>query len=223
MFIAGLGCSMDSYTEFDTQIKDIYHFDEFKTYCKRSLLGTLKNIVHTTCLKYIPDGIFVQSVFDTLFEKLQEDNTYVYIIGHSYGGAVVATVAEKLQKYINTLDFESKNKFIEKLKTHLTICTAGSIYLPTKIQVNDIPLYNYIYKNDISEKCWRKFNNANTTLIDNSYTYYMNHYKNIESNPWKIHNSYFPLIKSLFRIARSKKKIIREKGSRHLDIIPDSI
>lgn len=218
IFVAGLGCSMDSYDEYDTKIKETYHFDEFQTYCKQNYFGTLKNIVHTTCLKYIPDNSFVNTIYNTLKAQLDNENTYVYIVGHSYGGAVVATVAKKLQEYINSLsvNLEKQTKFINKLKTYLTICTAGSIYLPTKIQVKDVPLYNYVYKNDISERCWRKFNNVNTTLIDDSFTYYMNADENIASSPIKIHNNYYPLIESIFKSARSKKKLVRDKGSRLL-------
>ncbi len=220
MFIAGLGCSMDSYDEFNTIIQTKYNYDEFKTYCDSSFIRTIKNIGHAICLKSIPKtNSFVKEIFNILIEKLKEPNTYIYIVGHSYGGAVVATVALLLQDYINSITDETeKIALINKLNTYLIIYTAGSIYIPNKKQLPDINLYNYLYKNDISEGCLAKYNNNNTNnpLLQNSYVKYMNSPENMKTHRWKIHNNYYPIIKSIFKWALDKKPLVRQTGSRHL-------
>ncbi len=224
MFIVGLGCSMDSYDEFNTIMQNNYHYDEFKTYCDSSFIRTIKNIGHAICLKSIPKtNSFVKEIFNILIEKLSKPNTYIYIVGHSYGGAVVATVALLLQDYINAItDEDEKNIFINKLNTYLIIYTVGTIYMPNKKQLPDVNLYNYLYKNDISEECLAKYNNnnINNPLLQNSYVKYINSSENMKTRRWKIHNNYYPIIQSIFRWASDKKPFFRQIGSRHLAIGP---
>lgn len=185
IYVLGLGCHKNSILT-NKMILDWISYHNRDTHtrleCNHSYASALKNVAKTVC--YIPP-----SKSDNYVIKLQKIvegylylNKKVMLLGHSYGGSVVARIAE----YFN-------NKSGVK---NLHVATFGSIYISNPKDIKNVDMMQYMKINDVALKCNKltspKFLNYKVD-VSNKLTWI-----NAEGKQWDIHNSYDEVIRNVF-------------------------
>lgn len=143
IMVFGLGCS-ETPEENYRYIEKLYTRNfgmQVIAMCNPKLGNTISTILKSVC--YIIPNLkskFVQEVCEKV-EYFLRQKIRVYLIGHSYGGCVVARVAELfcLNKFITNPD--------------LIILTFGSIYIPEQKKVNGLNVSHYMFRDDVALKC----------------------------------------------------------------------
>jgi hypothetical protein len=141
IYVPGLGCSLTSKAELSKYAEDFAFImnTEVHIMCANKIVSALAKGV---CLmRPLLKDKFVVDVYNETTKYIKNDYT-VFLIGHSYGGAVVTRVAEL---FSSDLVIPNPNKLI--------ITTIGSTYIPAKIIDNGINLFHYMFDNDIALKC----------------------------------------------------------------------
>jgi hypothetical protein len=114
--------------------------------CDESEIVSVGSTIVATYCRIAPwkNDNFVKSVYEKV-ENYINDGFNIILIGHSYGGSVVARVAEMFH------DIENSNSDIKN--PNIEIFTMGSIYIPQKEKVSKIKIKHYMYKFDVALKC----------------------------------------------------------------------
>jgi hypothetical protein len=102
---------------------------------------------------------FVVEVLKKVCKSLQEYDE-VILLGHSYGGSVVARVGLFLHQYCSSRSIQHLD-----LRKRLRIMTFGSIFVPPpEILPKDIRMDHIMYKNDVAKFC-HKLNKSKCTYV----------------------------------------------------------
>ena len=142
IMVIGLGCSL-----WRSQLDQLEAYIINKTgmqgeFVCNDLTETLKHIHNARYMrKPSHTSKFVEKVINKVREKLTGD-CRVFLLGHSYGGAVANSVAE----------YFTANPMEEGKNQNLRVATIGSIYIPRGEKDIDpnIKTYNYMLKNDVA-------------------------------------------------------------------------
>lgn len=136
----GLGCSIadDQYWHNTRKFWSSIGMP-FELLCNLSLNATLYDIAKSLC-HVAPSGTstFVSECIQKVQLKLDR-NINVFIVGHSYGGAVANRICEYFTKYPHP-----RNR-------NLHVATFGSIYIPRKRVL--VESYNYMLTKDVALRC----------------------------------------------------------------------
>ena len=148
IIVLGLGCHVNSEKGFvardqresESTLVDVTHM------CNFSLINTLRTIANVYTCSVLPktNSTYVQLVKSTVMSKL-ENKQYkgVYLIGHSYGGAVVCKVAELLNNEAIS------NFYLDRLR----VATMGSIHISRSALTSNVNIIHYMHTHDVSIKC----------------------------------------------------------------------
>jgi hypothetical protein len=152
-FVDGAGCNPkknDKPHEFTNFIYSVIrgnYFIEHKEIhyrcypMKAALLTILTTYFRLPPLK---NNKYVKQLTEEILRDLRNKKR-VFLMGHSFGGAICNTVAESIQ-----LEWNEKNDFeINNLK----IVTTGTIYIAKKKNVKNIDISNYISTSDYAILC----------------------------------------------------------------------
>jgi hypothetical protein len=194
-YIVGLGCSMETIENFE-EASDKYsvHLDmPFKYMCNFSLAKTLFHIAKSVCnLPPSSKNAFVVECIQNVIKKLDQ-GLNVYIVGHSYGGAVANRIAE----------YFSKTPHVNN--ANLNIATFGAIYVSNKTLDYAIKIRNYMHIYDVALKCNgckpSKANCPKITWLTNKSDVPLKKIKKsiFGTRPeWEHHNNYNTLIDHVF-------------------------
>lgn len=146
IFVEGLGCTRmtidnvemyKDYLKFYTKLpKSNIHFE-----CNQSMSDTIVGIAKTYCMiKPTLQNPFVQQVYARVVEHMSKGEK-VFLLGHSYGGAVVSVIVEAL----------NSRPTIGKLHA----ATFGSIYVAPSSNTSNIDIVHYMKLGDVALKCNR--------------------------------------------------------------------
>lgn len=110
-----------------------------KTYLGQIPLKNSKFVINLT-----------EEIFSDLLLKTGDDFIYknVVVFGHSYGGAIVNSIAEAFNKMIGGSD-----ENLDEIFKRLSMATFGSIYIPNDSSIDKINILNYISISDVAIKC----------------------------------------------------------------------
>jgi hypothetical protein len=185
-FIVGMGCNSSGGKRFmlslEEQILDIDAFTDVSMLCNQSSLRTFFNIGKSMCSFHpAKTSEFVLSVVTLIKKDLEDPDTYVWLGGHSYGGAVVSRVAEHIQA----------TGLPENALRRIHFQTFGAIYICPGDRVRDLQIHHIMKLGDVALKCLNIKPNPEIQTEhnddDNNITYYE---KPVGRSAWQIHNSY---------------------------------
>jgi hypothetical protein len=162
-FVDGLGCS-EKYSNFNKETNTLYKENTVKyfaglldidcnqvNYICRKYFTALSSVIKTTMkikpitrhnLKYRSDNN--RFIIDFLNKIVKDSKVYknILLYGHSYGGALLNRLSEKLNKLVD----ESNESDFSKIK----IATFDSIYVAKFYSINKINIKNYMAVNDVA-------------------------------------------------------------------------
>ena len=187
LMVIGLGCSEMTPEELIITEKQFSNQTNLnvKILCNTKLGDTISTIVKSVCfIKPSLKSKFVQDIFAQVMSLLKQNNK-VLLVGHSYGGCVVARVAELMF---------SQN--IIPNQNEMTFLTFGSIYIPEQC-LTGLNIFHYMYRDDVALKCNKLHHIKNkgcdvVWLRPNNYSTPAKHTFSFfgTSSEWNIHNSY---------------------------------
>ena len=195
IFVYGLGChtNLPNLAEWQTYYTNISR-SEVNVFCDGKVGSILFDSVKQVC--FIPPSIknsFVARVYEKILESVKSHDK-VYIGGHSYGGAVVSTIAKHCDRH---MDHNVLNK--------LEFNTFGSIYIPK--DVTNANIKHYMYTNDVALKCNKlqvkekvknvKWLNVGDKTPVRKFSLFGT------KKEWDIHNQYKEYIKEFFLNGKS--------------------
>lgn len=138
--IVGLGCSTARMPAVASGLRHRWPGAEVEVLCHASTGKILKNVVKTYC-SIIPSKRtpFVQGVVERVLAALPRRR--VILAGHSYGGSVVARVAEVLsaRRPASLANFGA--------------LTFGSIYVPPAPRTAGVGIVHYMHYGDVALRC----------------------------------------------------------------------
>ena len=174
---------------------DLDAFTDVEIVCNNSKLRTFFNIGKSLCsLHPAKTSEFVVSITEKIKKDLQNPDTYVWIAGHSYGGAVVSRVAEHIQEAAGILPEGA----LRRIQMH----TFAPIYICPGDRVRDLQIHHIMKLGDIALKCINIKPDPAITTNHNDATHHITFYeKPTGRSQWQIHNSYLNDILGFFSTA----------------------
>jgi hypothetical protein len=190
-FIVGLGCSLSEGDEFEMFEKEMTRTTgmQMKIMCNKSLSKTLFHIAKSVCnMPPSSKNEFVITCINAVQEKMN-DGYNVFVVGHSYGGAVANRIAQHFRAHT---------------EPNLHIATMGSIYISKPEIVGSVDIHNYMHIHDVALKCTNcKINDTKSCKVTWLKDQGAERKKPKRSllgtrQEWENHNNYYPLIMSIF-------------------------
>jgi hypothetical protein len=191
MFVVlGFGC--DKFTNNKHQLQNNLRqalnpgkFDSVEVLCNEKYPKSMtKNIMKRLLSEILTRTHFVEDIAKTVCQELRA-NQKVVLIGHSYGGSVVARVA----MYIRDI---CKQNIIDHYLKNLHVATFGSIYVPPPSNTVGINIKHFAYKNDIAKFCAKVCKKSTyLTLMEPRYR-----------DPTMSHMDYYHIMKDIARTGR---------------------
>lgn len=182
-FVLGLGCSLSKHdnNHFKHYLENLSKAKRSVIHCNESLKQVLGDIAKVNIKVKLKQDKFVSSVYDSVIKDI--DNGYrVLLLGHSYGGSVVARIAEI-----------ANNSFNKRL----VIKTFGSIYIPSFEKTKNAHVEHFIFTDDVCLKCNKLQNLAHhdqVTWLSHDYSPGVSFFQKLNpfgsKKQWLIHNSY---------------------------------
>lgn len=146
-FIGGTGCKKSREKKIQELLSSSLNVPVENVKYKCDKLNAALKCIKDTYYQSYPfkeESVFINTLTDEIISDLTlKKNKFVFIIGHSYGGAIVNRIAQIL----NLSNIEKK--YLSKLN----MFTRGSIFMAPKDTVNKINILNYISISDIAIKC----------------------------------------------------------------------
>lgn len=221
IFLYGLGCASISDKDYDEMEKGWSKETgmSISFMCNKEYFKTVHGIYKLSTCQALPrsNDVFLKAVYTKVLEELNKGPTVnVYLAGHSYGGAVVAKVAEKLQANIEDTTILKR----------IHVATLGSIYIPKTKNVNKLNIVHYMHMYDISLLCnslQKRINHHNKHIIwikrpSEPYRSPMK-YLGIAKR-WKYHNDgYDNILSDIFHHKNIllSDRVLEERGFQHIE------
>ncbi len=191
MFVVlGFGC--DKFTantqRLQKNLKEALNpgkFDLVEVLCNEKYPHSMtKNIVKRLLSEILTRTEFVEDIAKKVCQELSA-NHKVVLIGHSYGGSVVARVAMFIRDIC-------RKKNIGSYLKNLHVATFGSIYVPPPENTVGINIKHFAYKNDIAKFCAKVCKRSSyMTLMEPRYR-----------DPTMSHMDYHHIMKDIARTGR---------------------
>ena len=152
------------------------------------------------------NSTFVTNVYNRTKCLIRQGHT-VHLIGHSYGGAIVACVARRFKE-------EAQDEETHSLKQRLIITTFGSVYVPHTRLTEGMNILHFMNINDIARRC------NHLSFVVNNMSIVVSEDSNNHSNVvWLIPDNYYSTPSSIPSLMGSNVEWESHNGYNFSDLL----